>query len=123
MVDNVRKKRIGEAISHEIASTLVRNRHEPLFAQITITSVDVSPDLSVARVFFSIIDESKIKAAEEILKKFAGFLRKNLAHNLNLRVTPRLTFFYDDSIRRGQVISRLINDAIAADTENKTDET
>jgi ribosome-binding factor A len=50
-------------------------------------------------------------------------LRKNLAHNLNLRVTPRLTFFYDDSIRRGQVISRLINDAIAADTENKTDET
>lgn len=123
MVDNVRKKRIGEAIGHEIANTLVRNRHEPLFAQITIISVDVSPDLSVARVFFSIIDENKTKEAEGILKKFAGFFRKNLAHNLNLRVTPRLTFFYDDSIRRGQVISRLINDAIATDTKNKTDET
>lgn len=122
MVDNVRKKRIGEAISHELANTLVRNRHEPLFAQITITSVDVSPDLSVARVFFSIIDESKIKAAEEILKRFAGFLRKNLAQKLNLRITPRLTFFYDDSIRRGQIISRLINDAVAQDAKNQTDE-
>lgn len=115
MVDEKRKKRIGEMIQHELATVLLRHSEQPLFAQITITAVNVSADLAVAKVFFSVFDDSKIKEAEQVLKQAAGFLRTALAHSLNLRLTPRLSFIYDDSIKRGQRISALIDAAIAAD--------
>ena len=108
MVDEKRKKRIGELIKHELANALLRHPEQPLFAQITITSANVSPDLSVARIFFSVFDDSKIEESQQALKQAAGLLRKTLARNLNLRLTPRLSFFYDDSIKHGQRISQLI---------------
>jgi ribosome-binding factor A len=119
MVDINRKKRIGEQIQHELGNVLLRNRDKPLFSQITITSVDVSADLAIAKVFFSVFDDSKIEEAKTILQDSAGFLRKTLAHNINLRVTPRLTFIYDDSIRHGQKMSDLIDQAVAADEERQ----
>lgn len=108
MVDEKRKKRIGELIQHELATVLLRHPEQPLFMQIAITAVDVSADLAVAKVFFSVFDDSKVEEAKKVLQQAAGFLRKTLAHNLNLRLTPRLNFFYDDSIKRGQRISQLI---------------
>jgi len=122
MVDDKRKKRIGEMIKHELASALLRHPEQPLFARITITSADVSPDLSMARVYFSLFDDSKIKESKAALQAAAGLLRKTLAVNLNLRVTPRLSVFYDNSVRRGQEISRLIDMAIASDDEKKREE-
>ncbi len=110
MVDKNRKKRIAESIQHELAIILLRHPEQPLFVQITITAVEVSADLSVAKVFFSTFNDSKIEKTLEILQQSAGFLRKTLAHNLNLRVTPRLNFYYDDSIKYGQRISQLIRD-------------
>lgn len=119
MVDDKRKKRIGEMIQHELANVLLRHTEQPLFKQITITSVNVSSDLAVAKVFFSIFDDNRVEEANNILKQAAFFLRKALAHNINLRLTPRLNFIYDDSIKRGQRMSQLIDAAIASD-EKKT---
>jgi ribosome-binding factor A len=119
MVDHNRKKRIGEQIQHELGNVLLRNPDKPFFKQITITSVNVSADLAVAKVFFSIFDDDKVKEATEILQKYAGFLRKTLAHNINLRLTPRLSFIYDDSIKHGQIISALIDEAVAADEKQQ----
>jgi ribosome-binding factor A len=114
MVDDKRKKRIGELIQRELANILLRHPEHPIFKQISVTNVNVSADLAVAKVFFSVFDDSKVKEAEETLKQAAFFLRKTLAHNLNLRLTPRLSFVYDDSIKRGQMISELIDKAIAS---------
>ncbi|MEI8055146.1 MAG: 30S ribosome-binding factor RbfA [bacterium] len=115
MVDEKRKKRIGEMIQHELASVLLCHSEQPLFVQTTITAVNVSADLAVAKVFFSVFDDSKVDEAKKALQQAAGFLRKALAHSINLRSTPRLIFIYDDSIKRGQKISALIDAAIAAD--------
>jgi len=115
MVDEKRKKRIGEMIQHELAAILLHHPEQPLFVQITITTVNVSADLAVAKVFFSVFDDSKVDEAKKVLQQAAGFLRTALAHSLNLRLTPRLSFIYDDSIKRGQKISALIDAAIAAD--------
>lgn len=115
MVDIKRKKRIGELIRHELAGILLQHPEQPLFVQITITATEVSADLAVAKVFFSVFDDNNIEVAKNVLQQAAGFLRKALAHNLNLRLTPRLNFIYDDSIKRGQRIAELIDAAIATD--------
>lgn len=108
MVDDKRKKRIGKLIQHELANILLHHPNQPLFVQIVITAVEVSADLSIARVFFSVFDDTKVKESKDVLQQAAGFLRKTLAHNLNLRLTPKLSFFYDDSIEYGQRISQLV---------------
>lgn len=109
MVDENRKKRISELIKHELATILLRHTERPLFTQITITSVSVSADLAVAKVFFSVFDDIKVDEAKSELQQAAGFLRKTLARNINLRLTPKLNFIYDDSIKYSQKISQLIN--------------
>ena len=119
MVDINRKKRIDEAIKHELANILLRHPDQPLFKQITVTAVDVSADLSIAKVFFSLFSDEKVKEATQVLKQAAWFLRKALARGLNLRVTPRLRFIYDESIRHGQKMSELIDAAITADEKQK----
>lgn len=119
MVDEKRKKRISESIQHELATILLRRMEQPLFKQITITAVNVSADLSVAKVFFSVLADDKVKEAGAALQQASGFLRKSLAHSLNLRLTPRLYFVYDDSINRGQKLAALIDTAIAADEQQK----
>jgi ribosome-binding factor A len=119
MVDIQRKKRIDESIRHELANILLRHPEQPLFKQITITAVDVSADLAVAKVFFSVFTDEKVKEATKVLQKAAWVLRKSLARSLNLRLTPRLNFIYDESIQRGQKIAELIDAAIAADEQQK----
>jgi ribosome-binding factor A len=121
MVDEKRKKRISEMLQHELANALLHHPEQPLFAQITVTAVNVSADLAVAKVFFSAFDDNKVDEAKKALQQAAGFLRRTLAHNLNLRLTPRLSFIYDDSIKRGQRISALIDAAIVADQKKQNE--
>ena len=111
MVDTTRKKRLNELLRHELANILLRHPEQPLFVQITVIAVEVSADLAVAKVFFSVFDDSKIAAATKVLQQAAGFLRKSLARSLNLRMTPRLYFSYDSSIQQGQKIAELIDAA------------
>ena len=117
MADEKRKRRIEELIQRELGRVLLIHPKHPLFTKITITAVDVSPDLSTAKVFFSVFDEAKAEEAKKTLQNEMGFLRKSLAHNVNLRLTPRLNFIYDESIIRAQKLSELINAAVAADEE------
>ena len=79
---------------------------------ITITSVDVSPDLSHAKVFFTLLDQQKLKETSEGLKRSAGFLRSQLARRMKLYTTPELRFVFDESVERGDRLSRLIDAAL-----------
>lgn len=115
MADIKRTKRVGALIQQELGKALLRHPENPIFTRITIVSVEVSADFAVAKVFFSLFDENQKKEATVALKKSAGFLRYTLAQSLNLRKTPALTFIYDESIQRGQKLSRLIDQAIKED--------
>jgi ribosome-binding factor A len=111
-----RAQRVGEQIQRELAQMLRDEVKDPRVGRVTITAVDVSPDLSHAKVF--ITDLAGGEHAEESLRalgRTAGFLRSELAHRMNLYSVPQLHFAYDDSIESGIRLSKLIDDAVASD--------
>jgi ribosome-binding factor A len=81
---------------------------------VTLTGVELSRDQSHAKVFFTTLGPSEdVAACAEGLTRAAGFLRGGLAHRLSTRTVPELHFAYDDSIERGVMLSRLIDEAVA----------
>lgn len=110
--DFSRTYRIGEQIKRELAD-LVRQLKDPRVGMITITDVEVTKDLSHARVFFSVLGEDAIVAqTQKGLEHASGFLRRELGHALRLRITPQLHFIYDDTQLRGQEMDQLIRKAL-----------
>jgi len=91
-------------------SELIRlELRDPRVGMITITSVDVSPDLSHAKVFFTMLEKDKLEDTLHGLKRSAGFLRSQLARRIKMYTTPELRFTYDESVERGDHLSRLID--------------
>jgi ribosome-binding factor A len=79
---------------------------------ITITSVDVSPDMTHAKIYFTVLEKDKLQHTLEGLKRSAGFLRAQLAKRVQMYTTPELRFVYDESVERGDRLSRLIDAAL-----------
>lgn len=111
-----RPHRVGDQIQKELADLLRNEVKDPRVGAVTITQVDVSPDLSHATVHFTHL-AGREHAAETVaaLTRTAGFLRSGLSHRLDLYSVPQLHFAYDDSIEAGMRLSQLIDDAVAAD--------
>jgi ribosome-binding factor A len=106
-----RPQRLGDQVQREL-SELMREVRDPRVGMITITAVDVSPDFSHAKVLFTTLDAAQVKETMEGLRRAAGFLRSQLARRLKLYTTPELRFEYDESVARGDRLSRLIDSAI-----------
>ncbi|MBA4740791.1 MAG: 30S ribosome-binding factor RbfA [Burkholderiales bacterium] len=105
----LRAGRLRDYLLREI-SELVRSKvRDPRVGQITITDVEVSPDGSFARVYFTRLgDDQNKEVLEKILNNAQGFVRSCVAKNLNMRVMPNIAFKYDDSMEHGDRISRLL---------------
>jgi ribosome-binding factor A len=105
-----RQKRINHAISREISELLLREVNDPrIKGFISVTGVDVSPDLTQARVSISVMGSKEEKAEIfEGLAAASGFLRRELGTRLRLRYTPKLIFERDDNIERGERLLHLI---------------
>ncbi|MEJ2173795.1 MAG: 30S ribosome-binding factor RbfA [bacterium] len=110
-----RLSRVGEQIRRELADILRREVLDPCVAGISLTDVEVSPDYAHAGVVFSCLDAAQVPVASEGLGRAAGFLRSQLAQRVKLHATPDLRFVYDESIERGDRLSRLIDGLRAAD--------
>ena len=110
-----RTQRLSELIQRYLAQILLTYKDNPLLVQVTITGVEVAVDLSVAKVFFTVLDEGKADFARKELQHEAKNIRHLLAQNLNLRITPCLHFIYDSSIAEGHKLDKLIEAAIARD--------
>jgi ribosome-binding factor A len=111
-----RAVRVGDQIQKELADLLRNEVKDPRVGEITVTHVDVSADLSHAKIHFTHL--AGREHADETLKALArtsGFLRTALSHRLDLYSVPQLHFEYDDSIEAGMRLSQLIDDAVAAD--------
>jgi ribosome-binding factor A len=99
-----RTERIGEQLRAEIARILREEAADPRLRLVTLTRVDVSPDLARADVFWSRMDAPEaddLAVVETGLEHAAGFVRKRLAEELSLRRTPRLVFRHDPSLDLG----------------------
>jgi ribosome-binding factor A len=104
-----RPQRIGDLIQRELSDLLARELRDPRVGMVTLTSVDVSPDMSHAKVFFTLLDKSHLGDVEKGLARAAGFLRSQLAKRVKLYSIPELRFQYDESIERADRLSRLID--------------
>jgi ribosome-binding factor A len=116
-----RAQRVGDQVQRELAQLLRDEVKDPRVGRVTITAVEVSPDLSHAKVFVThLAGRDHADEAVQALQHTAGFLRSALSHRLNLYSVPQLHFAYDDSIESGMKLSQLIDDAIAEDRKHPT---
>ena len=105
-----RINRINEEIQKELAS-LLRTVKDPRVqdTMISITRVETTPDLRYTKVYVSFLQEDRAKDAMAGLKSAAGYLRRQLGHNLQLRYSPEIVWEQDDSIVYGAKMLKLIN--------------
>ena len=116
-----RAERVADQLQRELATLLRDEVKDPRVGRITITAVEVSADLSHAKVFFThLAGREHADEAVHALQHTAGFLRTELSHRLQLYSVPQLHFAYDDSIETGLRLSQLIDDAVAADRKSES---
>jgi len=116
-----RAQRVGEQIQRELAGLLRDAVKDPRVGRVTVTAVEVSADLSHAKVFVThLAGQESADEAVRALQHTAGFLRTELSHRLKLYSVPQLHFAYDDSIESGMRLSQLIDEAVAADRKSNT---
>src|SRR5690349_18597037 len=104
-----RVQRVGDLIQSTLASILQQEAEELNVGMVTITDVEVSHDLSYAKVFVSVLEDEKQKEILTRLNEAAKNFRYTLAQKVKLRIVPEIKFVYDDSLVRGTRISSLIN--------------
>lgn len=106
-----RSDKVAETIHELISSILSRGLNDPRIGFVTITAVEVTDDLHLARVFFTVIgDDQAKKDSEAGLNSAKGFLRRELGKSLTMRYTPDLLFKYDHSGEYGSRIDSLLKE-------------
>lgn len=114
-----RNQRLGAQLQRTLSELLRFETKDPGLANVSLTVVELSRDLSVAKIFFSLLNpDDDPQPALDGLQRASGFLRSRLGHELTVRHVPELRFVHDDSVAHGAEISRLIADAINADSNN-----
>ncbi|MBE6021775.1 MAG: 30S ribosome-binding factor RbfA [Cellulosilyticum sp.] len=113
-----RLTRINEEMRREISEIIRTEIKDPAVqdVMISVVAVDTTNDLKTAKVYISVLQDSKKQEALAGLQKAQGFIRKEIARRINLRNTPELLFRLDESIERGIEMSKLINDVMAKDS-------
>jgi ribosome-binding factor A len=108
-VEHKRADRIADLILKELAEVLLRRVKDPRLTDITLTNVEVSPDLRHAKVYYSLLgdDEKRSKAAVG-LESARGFVKRELGKRLQLRRIPDISFYFDLSLEHGSHIDRLL---------------
>jgi len=121
-LSSYRPERVGEQIHKEIAQMMMQGIKDPRVAPVVITGVNVSRDLSVAKVYFTVTDEaSERKDAERGLKSVAPYVRRQLGQIMRMRFIPEIRFIYDSSINYGQKIENLLREVQDDLTDDSAD--
>lgn len=108
-----RPQKVGDQIQRELSDIIRRELRDPRVGMITLTGVEVSPDCAHAKVYFTCLEHAHVQEAQAGLQHAGGFLRSQLGRRITLYSTPELHFVYDESVERGDRLSRLIDQANA----------
>ncbi len=112
-----RSRRVQAQLQRQLADIIRREVKDPRVGVVTIADVQVSRDLSHAKVFVSDLDAESVQRSVEALNKAAGFIRRLLKQRLTMRTIPELRFIYDESQERGARLYSLIQETTASDAE------
>lgn len=115
-----RSRRVAQQIQKELAQIVSREVKAQEFGMITVNEVDLSRDLSYAKVYFTILndDAANIKEAVSRLNDQAPLLRSMMGSAMRLRIVPELKFYYDKSLSEGIRMTSLVNQAVRIDKAN-----
>jgi ribosome-binding factor A len=123
MSQGSRPDRVADQIRGELGQLLAREVHDPGIGFVTITRVQVTPDLQHARVFFTALgDERARRNSDRALHRAIPFLRRQIGSRLRLRRVPELEFLYDESIAGQDRIEQLLHDLHAAEAPPPDDD-
>lgn len=112
-----RSERVAGQLRRDLAKLIQQEIKDPEVGFVSLSDVEVTRDLSHAKVFITVFDPDKAKSSLKALKRASAFLRKRLAHELRLRHVPELHFIHDDSVEQGSHIDQLIAKALYSDGE------
>lgn len=105
-----RQRQVAELLHEEISVLIQRRARDPRLGFVTVTGVEMSPDLRVAHVYVSVLGSGDdVQQSLESLRRAAGFFRRELGASLSLRYLPELNFRPDDSLARGLRIDQLLD--------------
>lgn len=107
---NIKIERLNHIIQQEISLIIMREVKDEDIKFITITGVETTSDLSFAKVYYTVLNQTNKEKTEEALKKASPFIRTKLAESIDIRHTPELKFIYDTSIAYGEHIDKIIDE-------------
>ncbi len=106
-----RPDRVAEQIRQELSQILLSEAHDPGIGLITLTRVKVSPDLQVARVYYTLMGDEKARAeTKAALGRATPFLRRQIGSRIRLRRVPELQFQFDESVEAQDRLERILLD-------------
>ena len=108
-----RSSRVAEQVQRELAELIRLELKDPRVGLVTLTGVELTPDYAHAKVFYTTLaDPSARQDIDTGLRRASGFLRRELGRRIRIHTLPELHFVFDESVERGDRLSRLIDEAV-----------
>jgi len=115
--DFKRSERVAGQLRRDLARLIQQEIKDPEVGFVSLSDVEVTHDLSHAKVFITVFDPEKAEESLKALRRASAFLRLRLGKELRLRHVPELHFVHDDSVEHGSFIDELIEKALKADKD------
>lgn len=115
-----RSERVSDLVRAELSKLVLMEAHDPELKRVTITDVEMPPDLKSARVYFSCLGgEAEREKAGQALRRAAGYLRREVGQRCGLRYAPELRFVSDMSLERGARVEELLHQVLPPDDDSE----
>ena len=119
-----RPQRVGHELQKEIAIILQREIKDPRLGMVTVSGVELSRDLSYGKVFVTFLNDSDPEVVTQglkVLNDATGYIRSLVGKAMQLRISPELKFFYDESLVEGMRMSNLVSQVVQKDKNRHQD--
>ena len=110
MLPYKRSQRVGDLIREEVADIIMYRLKDPRIGFVTVTGVDMSPDMKSARIYVSVLKEEDREVTLEVLNSSKHFIRSLLGKRLTMKFIPTVEFRFDTSIEYGYKIDKLLKE-------------
>lgn len=117
-----RSERVAGTLRRELAQLIQKEVKDPDVGFVGLSDVEVSRDISHAKIFVTVFESDKAVSSIKALNKAAGYLRKRLGQEMRIRSVPQLHFEHDASVETGLQMDRLIETAVASDRHPPEDD-
>lgn len=110
MLPYKRSQRVSDLLREEIAEIIMRRVKDPRLGFVTVTGVDITEDLKIARVYISVLNDEERDTAIDILNSARSFIRSEVSKRVRMKTIPTIEFRIDESIEYGARIDRLLKE-------------